>query len=249
MIERFLMAYLLSFLHEGCHYLTAKMLFVKTDGIFLRPWGSSLRLASVSSPKNEFLIAAAGPLFHLVLLPVSLKSEFFFFCNMAMLFANIVPVLPLDGGRMLRAFLIDVLPLKKANHYSRVVGGLFIFLIYGVSFFLLLKCRMVSPLFCLALFLSFHRNEEERFYLYTRTFTEKKEKCGNMYLVSGEGCASLICSELFRNRENFFFLSSSKGIYGVLSERTILEGVGKWGSRNSLDKIFVNMVEKKREIG
>ncbi len=102
------------FLHECAHACAAWMLDVPVEDIRLHVFGASLTLACdlQDDPKTEIAIAAAGPAASFVLsllfhaLYVLKPLEFFrlmylygFFFGMF----NLLPALPMDGGRILRA--------------------------------------------------------------------------------------------------------------------------------------------------
>lgn len=104
-------SYVCAFLHELAHIAAARMSGIKISYIELQPFGVCARLKSevIEKPASEILIALAGPTFSLLLAAVGhisgKASEYFIYCNLATAVVNLLPVLPLDGGRVLRAAL------------------------------------------------------------------------------------------------------------------------------------------------
>ena len=107
-------------LHELGHAVQAGREGVPVGGITLWVFGGIAEMpGDMPSPGAEFRIAAAGPAVSLVLgvvcvgvaLALPLPSEIdgvLFWCgqiNLSLLVFNLIPALPLDGGRMLRAAL------------------------------------------------------------------------------------------------------------------------------------------------
>ncbi|MGD9694856.1 MAG: site-2 protease family protein [Thermoleophilia bacterium] len=107
-------------LHELGHAVQARRDGMEIDGITLWLFGGVARFTGMfPSAGAEFRIAAAGPLVSLLLggglvglaflpglpEPVDAVCAWLGFINLALLVFNLIPALPLDGGRMLRAAL------------------------------------------------------------------------------------------------------------------------------------------------
>ncbi len=107
-------------LHELGHAVQARRDGMEIDGITLWLFGGVARFTGMfPSPGAEFRIAVAGPLVSLALgggfvgialvpglpEPVNAVCAWLGFINLLLLAFNLLPALPLDGGRMLRAGL------------------------------------------------------------------------------------------------------------------------------------------------
>ena len=111
--------FLVVVLHELGHVIAARFLGYETEYIELLPFGGVAKLASGNMgwhPRDETLIAICGPLVNLLLalaavswrllFPVwSVWTHGFVSINLTVLFFNLLPGLPLDGGRIARAGL------------------------------------------------------------------------------------------------------------------------------------------------
>lgn len=129
-------------LHEFGHIRMASRFGVRTPEVILLPIGGVARLERIpDEPRQEFLIAIAGPAVTLaiagallivaVLLgfhpslrdPVAGQQPFvvrLMAVNVYLLLFNLLPVFPLDGGRVFRALLAQRLGLMRA---TRIAGG------------------------------------------------------------------------------------------------------------------------------
>lgn len=102
--------------HEVCHLAALHFCRVRIQGISLGPFGAKITTGAVQ-PAQELICAAAGPAGSL-LLPLFAK-----WMPIAALFGltqglfNLLPVYPLDGGRMIRA--IFVLAKMASCDYNR----------------------------------------------------------------------------------------------------------------------------------
>lgn len=136
-------------LHEYGHALTARRFGVKTRDIILSPIGGIARLEKIpEKPRQEFLIAIAGPLVNLVIaallilailvfngsVPDIFTSEFWSFqepqplmwiilkVNLILIAFNAIPAFPMDGGRVARALLSSKLGRTKATKIASIMG-------------------------------------------------------------------------------------------------------------------------------
>ncbi len=104
--------------HEAAHAAVATTLGYRVREIELLPFGGVARIerADTAGAASEIIMAAAGPLASLVLaaavyfarefLPAhALWLEFYGQANLMLAGFNLLPALPLDGGRILRALL------------------------------------------------------------------------------------------------------------------------------------------------
>ncbi len=103
-------------LHEAGHYAAACHLRLPVSEIELTPFGGAMQIAGSdgATGRSGFLLAAAGPLVNAICLAASYfvlqRSAmpfmvWFALSNLSMLAANLLPILPLDGGRMVLALL------------------------------------------------------------------------------------------------------------------------------------------------
>lgn len=149
--------------HEYGHALTARRFGINTEKITLLPIGGVASLEDMpSDPRQEFLVAIAGPLVNvaiaLLLFPfVSLETYinqspeeleqtlgtikaanflFYLFSANAMLVAfNMLPAFPMDGGRVLRALLSMKMNRVMATRIASGVGQFLAMLFFFVGIF------------------------------------------------------------------------------------------------------------------
>jgi Zn-dependent protease/predicted transcriptional regulator len=140
-------------LHELGHAWQARREGVEIDGITLWLFGGVAQFKTrFPSAGAEFRIAIAGPLVSLVLglafvliavagLPSAVDgvAAWLGYINLALLIFNLIPALPLDGGRVLRAALWQISgDLGWATRIAATVGRGFayLFIALGIAMFI-----------------------------------------------------------------------------------------------------------------
>ncbi len=130
--------------HEFGHILTARAFGVATPDVTLLPIGGVARLERIpEAPREEFLIAIAGPLVNvaiaallIVLLGARLNAQDLAAVenaqvslvdrlasvNLFLAVFNMIPAFPMDGGRILRAALASRVGFARATELAATIG-------------------------------------------------------------------------------------------------------------------------------
>ncbi|MDQ3393831.1 MAG: site-2 protease family protein [Bacteroidota bacterium] len=151
-------------LHELGHSLTAKKFGIGTKKITLLPIGGVASLERMpEDPKQELLIAVAGPAVNVAIavlllffvdfsqyqnaenIPTAITPSnflmFLFSVNVILVVFNAIPAFPMDGGRILRAFLAMRMDRVRATNIAASLGKFFAiaFILLGLfyNFFLI----------------------------------------------------------------------------------------------------------------
>ncbi|MDL2258097.1 M50 family metallopeptidase [Eubacteriales bacterium OttesenSCG-928-K08] len=132
LLKEIALAFLALSLHEFSHAIVAHALGYGVDSVELLPFGGVAKLSKQTrSPLADFLIAASGPLCSLsiaggvavaLLYWPNLPLDYFLRANMILALFNLLPVLPLDGGRMTRAVLSKAIRLRTATLITAWAG-------------------------------------------------------------------------------------------------------------------------------
>ena len=140
--------------HELSHALVARRLGLKVEGITLFIFGGATTIdADARSPREEALIALAGPAMSIVLgaafigagLAISQPQVaalvgWLGVVNLVLGLFNLIPGFPMDGGRVLRALLWRFRGDRlAATRNAAIVGRTFAYLLIGFGVFLALQ--------------------------------------------------------------------------------------------------------------
>ncbi|MFT6147029.1 MAG: Zn-dependent protease [Myxococcota bacterium] len=131
-------------LHEFGHAMAARYYGIKTRHITLFPFGGVAAIEQIpQNPTQEFVIAIAGPMVNgalvLLFLPFALITGWWSLGLLALLNGimgvfNLLPAYPMDGGRVLRAFLSIPFGHIRATLAAMALGRLFALLFVVAGF-------------------------------------------------------------------------------------------------------------------
>ena len=153
-----LLAFASVLVHELGHALVARHLDVHVDSIELHFFGGAAKMVQAPRrPNDEIAIAAAGPavsfaLGGAALLLHALSGVGLFatlgWVNLVIGGFNLLPALPMDGGRILRAALARRMPFARATHLAVrvarwIAAGLAVFGVFSGSLYLVLLAGLL----------------------------------------------------------------------------------------------------------
>ena len=150
---------LLILFHELGHFLTAKVFNWKIDKIYIYPLGGITRFNDrVNKPLiEEFLVAIMGPIFQVILTIFLSRIDNIVYLSKSLLIFNLLPIVPLDGGRILNILLSTIKPYRKSMNLVIRISYIMYLLLVMFAF------KLSSFFFILVIFLLiFKINDEKR---------------------------------------------------------------------------------------
>ena len=122
--------------HELGHLLMAKILKIEIDKIYIYPLGgiTKLNMNLNTSPLQEFLVLLSGPILQLMFYAIyqHILPEYqslIEFYNYQILFFNLLPIYPLDGGKILNIVVSSKVPYKLSLKYSIFISYILLIII------------------------------------------------------------------------------------------------------------------------
>ena len=140
-LDWFLSIFAAVLIHELAHTAVAKKLNHYVEHVYLDVFNGAAAIDTTYSPYNQtILIVAAGPLSNLILYFIGsyLGLDIFAQVNMFLFIFNILPIYPMDGGRICKAICQWITKPsigRKINGYISIICSslLFIFSIMTVN--------------------------------------------------------------------------------------------------------------------
>jgi stage IV sporulation protein FB len=167
-IEIYGMLMLFAFLHELGHLLAGLLLGFKPKSLKINPLGLSISFWVKSEDYNrrifcgnilavkKLLIASAGPIVNFVLVIffsinnlefINIDKEILVYSNILIGLFNLIPIYPLDGGRILKNLLYILTGLKNTYMYINIVSYISIIILTFFSSIMIVYLENISVLF------------------------------------------------------------------------------------------------------
>lgn len=261
-LREVMVLYAVVMIHEMCHLAAAYYLKVEIDGIKVMPFGVTLKIKNnyISKPEHEIMIACAGPLSNVLMILIAYIIKvyylwntdditFFIFANFVIGAANILPALPLDGGRILKAVLTLHWGFIKAFNFTIKLTKVICVLSLIVGIYVLYATGLNASILMISLFLIFNIVNEKN----NNNLAVMKEiiYCKEKLLQAGISNAKNLvvisdipAQKLLKNFSyNYFYLitviDSKMNIIGTLTEAQVINGLVELGAQVSIEEILI----------
>lgn len=246
------------FLHELGHAMAARRYGIGTRDITMLPIGGLARLESMpDNPKQEFVVAIAGPLVNVVLggllaaaiyvlnreiTPMALSnigfSNFFnnlFWANVVLAAFNMIPAFPMDGGRVLRALLSFKLERTTATRIAASIGQL---LAIGFVFFGLFH----NPVLIFIGIFIFLGAQAESSYTQTQSLlqgaTVSDVIMHNFNTLDVSDTIQTAVTMLLDGQATDFLVMDDKKVAGTLSRNQMIKALSEQGHQTTVGSVM-----------
>lgn len=182
LFKDFIMISFIIIIHECGHIIASQIYKWKIDKIVILPFGGiTIFKEMINRPiKEELLIVLLGPIFQCSLFFLLHDPKWNMY-NVELLLFNLLPIVPLDGSKILNLFCNFIFPFKK-SHWISILISIISFL-GMISYFILKKNMMMMIVLLFLLFKILKEVKEHPYifnkflferYLYTFPFKKKK---------------------------------------------------------------------------
>ena len=182
-IELYALIMLFALIHEIGHLLCGVLLGFEVENFRIMPLGFSIEfkidindynkkiLKSNKVIVKKLLINIAGPLVNIIIILLSLLMNWednILYSNLLILVFNLIPIYPLDGGRIIKNLLKICIGNKKAYFYQNKVSNFFTVIITVISSIAIYYYKNIAILIALVFIWALVIKENKRYNLYCR---------------------------------------------------------------------------------
>lgn len=175
-------------IHEMGHFFMAKKFNWRVTTITLWIFGGVMKTEEHGNRPlmEEALVTVSGPFQHVLIflvvkllqigniLPLTI-TELIIFYNQMIFFFNLLPVWPLDGGKLFWIVLSNYLPFRKSYNTTIFLSMIFCFLLIPIHFFLF-SFQLSAILLFVFLFLENQTEWKQKYYVFIRFLLNRYEE-------------------------------------------------------------------------
>ncbi len=147
--------------------------------IDIKSYNTKILKGTICSLKKLF-VSLAGPLANIVIAIIFyMKSGYIVITYINILLAtfNLLPIYPLDGGRILKQTLIILLGRRKALKYTNLLSNIFLFIILIISVIFCIKTKSLIILLTLFYLVYIRKKEDEIYRLKEKAYNLLDKMC------------------------------------------------------------------------
>ncbi|TCO79975.1 M50 family metallopeptidase [Marinisporobacter balticus] len=260
-VEDLLISFIVVLLHEGAHVFTAKLLGYNIDNIEIFPFGGVARIEETiaTNPQHEIMIAVSGPILNLIIVFMSYylmgiflfsSEQFIFFVHVNLVIGifNLFPIVPLDGGRIVRAYLAYFWGFKRGTKIVVILSKilsclLFLWGCYGMQYN---KLNIYFSCLAIFLYIAAHKEKKMAAFIFIKEITQKKQHLlengvlSTRYLTAVKSTAIKDIMNQFIPRKYHIItvMDTRCNVIAVLTENEVLNGMVTYGLNASLEKLL-----------
>lgn len=162
-IQIYVLMLTFAFIHELGHLFVGILVGMKPEKLEIRPYGISVSFKLFPKDYNKkikngnklelkkIFVALAGPIINLLIVFIvsSLKINnetrlMIIYANIILVLFNLLPIYPLDGGRLIKSFLHILYGKINAEKYTNIVSFVSLIIITCVSSILIYKLENIA---------------------------------------------------------------------------------------------------------
>lgn len=170
-IKIYSMIMIFAFIHELGHLIAGLLLKMKPEKLEIMPFGITISFKINTKDYNKrikngnlleikkIMVALAGPLTNLIIIIIAMNLNLdiingliIIYTNTLLMVFNLLPIFPLDGGRIVKEILYIIFGKRKSEEYTNDISIISTIIITAISSILILYIKNIA-LFLIILYL------------------------------------------------------------------------------------------------
>lgn len=262
-LSRLLVLIIVVLIHELCHCFMCIYYGIEISEINLFIFGGVAKYKGdiESNPKQEIFISLAGPVSNFILIAIAILImsifniemneiiQFFIACNLTIGLFNMIPLLPLDGGRILRGIIGYYLGIKKATYIVVKIGYIICILLFGIGIYLSLVYNIEYVFLNLLVIYVFVSNRKEKNrvdFIFVKNLVFKKKSLFHEGIMDAKYIIAMefieikkIFDEFTLEKYHVITVINTRGqVIGSLSESEVIDAIIKYESTMTLGNLI-----------
>lgn len=184
-IEVYALIMLFALIHEMGHLLCGLILKFEAESLRIMPLGFSIEFKTNIDDYNKkilksnvvslkkLLISLAGPVTNIVIIIISALlhlNEIIIYSNLIILIFNLIPIYPLDGGRIIKNLSKILVGNKKAQYYQNKISNIFVIIITIISSIAVYYYKNIGILLAVIFIWILNIHENKKYNLYKKIY-------------------------------------------------------------------------------
>lgn len=184
-LEVYALVMIFALIHELAHMVCGVILGFKPDTLRIMPFGFSIQFKPIIDDYNKkvlksnvisvkkIIVSLAGPLINLFIVIIglifNLNNEIIYANSLIFIF-NLIPIYPLDGGKILKNILKIFCGNRKANTYTNTIANVVIVGLTMISSILIMIYKNIAILVILIVLWAMIIKENKKYNTYNKIY-------------------------------------------------------------------------------